>query len=57
MSSVLADSFDWPIGQAIPSVGDEIHYTGKEATVTVLKRVFEFNNGKLVNVKLYFHKP
>jgi hypothetical protein len=57
MSDVLTDSFDWPIGQEIPSVGDEINYTGKEATVTVRKRVFEFNNGKLVNVKLYFDKP
>jgi hypothetical protein len=57
MSNVLVDSLDWPLGQAVPSVGDEIHYTGKELTMTVQKRVFEFNDGKLLNVKLYFVKP
>ena len=60
MIDVKADNLDWPIGQAIPNVGDDIHYTGKpevEATVTVRKRVFEFNNGKLDHVKLFFNKP
>jgi hypothetical protein len=47
---------DWPEGQMllVPNVGDEIHFVGKEPTLTVTKRRFEFNNGKLVTVRLYF---
>jgi hypothetical protein len=45
---------DWPEGQTLPNVGDEVHFVGKEPTLTVTKRRFEFNNGRLVTVRLYF---